>query len=160
MSLLLALFLFAGVVPETTTGWMDPARLGISIGMGRDEVRARIESRGLKPKEGKVPEHLIVQLSEVRSVTLAFSEDDVLQSARFELIGFVPEIPPALKEIEKKLIGKFGQPDLRIARPTTLGFEKTRPNVYVTASTDPNTEFGKQGLGFLVVRYFAPPPAR
>lgn len=157
MQFLLGLVLLAGVVPESATGWMQPQRLGVSMGMSREAVCAAVEKRGWKVEKGKVPEHVIVQLSERRSVTLAFS-NDALQSARFELIGFLPEIAPAMREIEKELTARFGAPDLRIDRPASLVFERTDPQIYVTAATDPNTQFGRQGLGFLVVRYLEPPP--
>lgn len=157
MQFLLALLLLGGVAPESVTGWMEPERLGVSMGMSRDAVRSAVEKRGWIVEEGKVPEHVLVQLSERRSVTLAFS-DDALQSVRFELIGFLPEIPPAMREVEKKLTARFGPPDLRIERPASLVFEKIDPQIYVTAATDPNTQFGRQGLGFLVVRYLDPPP--
>ena len=157
MQLLLTLLLFAGVAPESATGWMHPERLGVCMGMSREAVRAAVEKRGWKLEQGKVPEHAIVQLSERRSVTLAFA-NDALQSARFELIGFLPEIPPALREIEKTLTDTLGPPNLRIEKPASLVFEKVDPQVYVTAATDRQTQFGRQGLGFLVVRYLDPPP--
>ncbi|HUP66023.1 MAG TPA: hypothetical protein VM557_12175 [Thermoanaerobaculia bacterium] len=154
----LLLVLFASVAPESRTDWMQPSRLGISIGMPRQEVESILKQSKKEILPGKVPEHLVVELSEKKSVTLAF-EEDRLQSARFELVEFPREIAAAFSEVERRLANAHGKPTDRKQRPSVLVYDGTDPRIYVVASTDPRTGFGKQGVGFLVVRYFAPPPA-
>lgn len=157
MTILLALaILFGGVVPETATGWMDPQHFGVSIGMARDAAVRELERRGHVTEAGKEPGHLIVKMGEKRTVTLAF-EKGVLQSVRFELVGFMPEIPPAFAEAKAALAKKHGPPSRAVEKPAVLQYDATSPRIYVVAAVDPATSFGKQGLGFLVIRYFAPP---
>lgn len=160
MTLLLSLaLLFGGVVPDTATGWMDPARLGVSLGMTRADAVRTIEGRGYATEEGKEPGHLIVPVGEKRTVTLAF-EADALRSIRFELVSFLPEIQSAFEEAKQRLARKHGAPSRSIAKPPILQYDATKPKIYVVAATDASTEFGKQGLGFLVIRYFDAPPGR
>ncbi|HEY0590592.1 MAG TPA: hypothetical protein VGF40_02400 [Thermoanaerobaculia bacterium] len=157
MAIPLALaLLFSGVVPETATGWMEPERLGLAVGMARDRAVSEIERRGHATEPGKEPGHLIVKMGEKRTVTLAF-EKGVLQSIRFELVGFVPEITSALAEAKAWLAKKHGAPSRTVEKPPVLQYDATTPRIYVVAAVDPATSFGKQGLGFLVIRYFAPP---
>lgn len=157
MTLLLALaILFGGVVPETATGWMEPQRLGISVGMTRDTVVRELQKRGHTTEPGKEPGHLIVPMGEKRTVTLAF-ENGVLQSVRFEFVGFMPEVTAAFAEAKAALARKHGAPSRIVEKPPVLQYEATTPRIYVVAAVDPATTFGKQGLGFLVIRYFAPP---
>lgn len=160
MSLLLTIaLLLGGVSPETATGWMEPARLGVSLGMSRAAAAEALERRGHVPVPGKEAEHLLVHLSETRTVTLAF-EQGVLRSVRFELVGFIPAIGRAFREAKAELAKKHGAPTRAIGSPAVLQYEATSPKIYVFAATDRATPFGKQGLGFLVIRYFEPPPER
>ncbi len=157
MAIVLALaLLFGGVVPETATGWMEPERLGLAIGMTRERAVAEIERRGHTTEPGKEPGHLIVMLGEKRTVTLAF-EKGALQSIRFELVGFLPEISSAFAEAKASLAKKHGAPSRTVEKPPVLQYDAETPRIYAVAALDPATSFGKQGLGFLVIRYFAPP---
>ncbi len=160
MTVLLTLaLLLGGVAPESATAWMDPGRLGVSVGMTRVAAVRELERRGHSTEPGKEPEHVIVRLGERRTVTLAF-EGDVLRSIRFELVGFMPEIRSAFREAKTSLEKKHGAPSRTVGHPPILQYEATSPKIYVVAATDPGTSFGKQGLGFLVIRYFEPPPER
>lgn len=151
--------LLGGVVPETATSWMDPERLGLSVGMTRAAAEAILAERGHATEAGKEPGHRIIRLSDKRTVTLAF-EGGALRSIRFELVGFMPEIARAFREAKATLAKKHGTPSRAVEKPPILQYEGTTPKIYVVAATDPSTSFGKQGLGFLVIRYFEAPPER
>jgi hypothetical protein len=159
VTLLLAIALLLGVAPEPPTAWMDPARLGLSIGMRRDLALHELERRGYDPETGKEPAHRIVKLDDKRTVTLVF-EDETLQSIRFELVGFIPEIRKAFGEAKGTLAKKQGKPSREVANPPVLQYDAASPRIYVVAAVDRSTSFGKQGLGFLVIRYFEAPPER
>ena len=160
MTLLLTIaLLLGGVTPESATGWMEPSRHGLAVGMSRAAAEKMLERRGHTPLPGKEPEHLIVHLSEKRTVTLAF-EGTTLRSIRFELVGFIPEIRRAFAEARGELAKKLGEPSRALEKPLVLQYDAASPKVYVFAAADPATSFGKQGLGFLVIRYFEAPPER
>ncbi|HVR43798.1 MAG TPA: hypothetical protein VMS56_10185 [Thermoanaerobaculia bacterium] len=148
--------LLGGVAPEPLTAWMEPARLGVEIGMTCTETLAELERRGRTAVPGKEKGHFLVTLSENRSVTLAF-EKDRLQSMRFELSDFIPVVRVALAEVETRLQQRHGDPTRKIERPPALVYDGVEPRIYVVASVEHQGAFGRQGLGFLVVRYFAPP---
>ncbi|MGH9456632.1 MAG: hypothetical protein ACRD2J_03215 [Thermoanaerobaculia bacterium] len=158
-TLALLALLLGGVAPEPATAWMVPEYLGLSLGMTPAAARAALEGEGLEAREGKEAGHLIVEIEARRTITLVFA-DDRLQSIRFELIGFLHEIPKAFHEIETALEERCGEPSRRAEDPPLLVFDARPPAVYVVGSTDRKTPFGKQGLGFLVVRYFDPPAER
>lgn len=122
--------------------------------MARSAAVERLNADGWKTKPGKAGGDLQVEFDEGRTLTLAFDRGKV-SSIRFELIGFVPEVRAAFDEKKKDLKQSLGPATVR---GTTLIYDKTNPQVMAVLSTDPTTSFGKQGLGFFVVRYFAPPP--
>ncbi|HEU5163057.1 MAG TPA: hypothetical protein VFV54_07925 [Thermoanaerobaculia bacterium] len=160
MNLLLTIaLLLGGVAPESATGWMEPSRLGLVVGMTRASAETALERRGQTLLPGKEPGHVIVHLSDKRTVTLAF-EAGTLRSIRFELVGFIPEIRRAFAEAKADLAKKLGDPSRALDRPMVLQYDASSPKVYVFAAADPVTSFGKQGLGFLVIRYFEAPPER
>lgn len=133
---------------------MDPASFHLKIGMTRGAATDRLRADGWKSKPGKAGDDLLVEFDEGRTLTLAF-QGGKLTSIRFELIGFAPEVRAAFDEKKRDLKKAHGP---AIERGTTLIYEKTDPQIMAVLSTDPKTSFGRQGLGFFVVRYFAPPP--
>jgi hypothetical protein len=152
----LLLAVLAGVFPSTSkSSWMEPAAFRLTVGMTRAAAVERLHADGWKTKPGKAGNDLLVEFDEGRTLTLAF-RGDRLVSIRFELIGFAPEVRRAFGEMRKTLSAQLGPP---MERGTTLIYDKSTPNVMAVLSTDPKTSFGKQGLGFFVVRYFEPPPA-
>lgn len=144
----------------SSSAWMSPQSFGFEIGMPRPEIEAKISSAGLKSVPGKYPRQLIVQYSDTRTVMLLFV-DGKLQSARFELVDFIPNVRAAYEErvaaIENDLCyeGAKQKGDREV-----LLFNRESPNVMVVLSTVPNDDFGRQGLGFLAIRWFDPSAER
>ncbi|HUF19019.1 MAG TPA: hypothetical protein VMS12_13320 [Thermoanaerobaculia bacterium] len=155
MSALLVLLL-ASVFPSTSqTSWMEPEAFHLRVGMSRAATVGVLDARGWKVKKGKGEDDLIVEYDEIRTLTLAFSKGK-LTSIRFELVDFVPQIHKAFEEQKTTLARRFGKPTIKSGN--TLIYDSQTPNIFAVVSSDPSTEFGKRGLGFLVVRYFEPPP--
>lgn len=151
----LALTVLATVFPSASkTSWMQPAAFHLALGMSREKAVANLKDGGWKPQKGKVDNHLVVEYDNGRTVTLAF-EKNRLQSIRFEYVSFIPELKEAFQEQKKFLESKLG-PATRLSA-TVLAYEKQIPSVFMVLSTDAKSPFGKQGVGFLVVRYFEPP---
>lgn len=154
----LILLILASVFPSTSqTSWMEPEAFHLRVGMTRAAAVSVLDNRGWNVKKGKGEDDLIVEYDETRTLTLAFSKGK-LASIRFELVDFVPQIHRAFEEQKKTLAKRFGKPTV-VAAGNTLIYDRQTPNVFAVVSSDPSTEFGKRGLGFLVVRYFEPPPA-
>lgn len=156
MTAILFLLLATAFPSNSATSWMEPEAFRLRIGMTRSEASETLRSSGLKTAEGKAGD-LIVEYDDTRTVTLAF-QSGRLSSVRFELVDFVPAVSKAFHEQKATLKKRFGPPTVK-ASDKTLIYDRTKPNVFAVLSTDPSTEFGKRGLGFLVVRYFEPPPA-
>lgn len=158
LALVLALQIAAQAVfpGASNSAWMSPQSFGFEIGMSRPEIEAKISSAGWKSVPGKYPRQLIVQYSDTKTVMLLFV-DDKLQSARFELVDFIPNVRSAYEErvaaIEKEVCyeGAKQKGDREV-----LLFNRESPNVMVVLSTVPNDDFGRQGLGFLAIRWFDP----
>ncbi|MGK2856337.1 MAG: hypothetical protein ACSLFQ_03940 [Thermoanaerobaculia bacterium] len=162
LALLLALQLATqGAFPAASdSSWMSPESFGFCIDMPRSDVEATIERGGWKASPGKYPRVLIVHYSDTKTVTLQFV-DGKLQSARFELVDFIPAVRSAFDErvavIEKEL-GYEGAKQK--GDRAVLLFNKTSPNIMVVLSTVPNDDFGRQGLGFLAIRWYDPSAER
>lgn len=146
-----------GAFPSASnSAWMSPESFGFCIDMPRAEVEATIERGGWKSSPGKYPRVLIVQYSDTKTVTLQFV-DDKLQSARFELVDFIPAVRSAFDERVAAIEMEAGYEGAKQKGDrAVLLFNKTSPNVMVVLSTVPNDDFGKQGLGFLAIRWFDP----
>jgi hypothetical protein len=140
---------------STRTAWMSPDAFHLSIGMSEKETRSVVEQNHWKIDPGKEKNHLIVAYDEGKSLTLAF-DAGVLTSARFEYIGFLPEVQAAFEEQRAYLREKLGAPKVIKARAGIVMYDRTTPNVMAVMSADHRTQIGKQGIGFLVVRYFRP----
>jgi len=146
-----------GAVPAAAPlDWMSPDKLGVCIGMERADVEATIERAGLKAEPGKYSRQLVLHYAETRTVTMQFV-DDRLQSIRFELVDFIPAVRGAYEErpgpIEKR--PGYGAPEEKGDRAVVM-FNRESPNVMVVLSTVPDDAFGRQGLGFLAIRWFDP----
>ncbi|HVT03842.1 MAG TPA: hypothetical protein VHL58_10775 [Thermoanaerobaculia bacterium] len=139
----------------SSTSWMSPDSFHLSIGMGQIQTLKALRESGWKPKEDKSKGQFYVEYSEGKTLTLSFSKKK-LQSLRFEYVDFLPAVKSSFSEQKEVLAGKFGKPrDLKLTA-SVLIYDHTRPNVFVVLSAKPNSDIGKQGLGYLVVRYFDP----
>jgi hypothetical protein len=142
----------------TKTAWMSPESFHVSVGMQKKKVVAQLTGAGWKPHKGKAPNHLLIDVEQTKTVTLEFQRDR-LHSIRFELFDFLPDVTAAFKEASEALVKRYGPPKPGMKSKSIVIYEKTRPNIIVVLSTDPKTTAGKQGLGFMTVRYFESPPA-
>jgi len=142
--------------PEAALDWMSPERLGLCIGMARPDVETAVERAGLKAEPGKYSRQLVVHYAETKTVTMQFV-DDRLQSIRFELVDFIPTVRGAYKEqvaaIEKQLGYEVAK---QKGDRAVLMYNRENPNIMVVLSTVPDDAFGRQGLGFLAIRWFDP----
>jgi len=148
-------FLLISFPSTAKTAWMDPASFHLRLGMRQSQVVAQLKTDGWNTSPGNEPHHLVVRYDDGRTITLAFDEDK-LESARFELVGFIPGVREAFAELEKSLTEKRGEPGRRVRNPTLLSWEDKSPHIVVVLSTSRETSYGRQGLGLLVVRYFVP----
>lgn len=151
--MLTALTVLLAQLSPLSSGWMSPESFHLSVGMMKTAALERLQSDGWKVETGKEKEQCIVHYTDSKSVTLAF-QDGRVESIRFEFVDFLPQVKKAFGEQREILAEKFGKP--RTPKDSILIYDETNPNVMVVLSTDHNSKFGKQGLGFLVVRYFAP----
>lgn len=155
---LLAILLLVGAQAfpsRDRTSWMQPDAFRLRLGMEKSAVASQLEGSGWSTREGKEPNHLIVEYDENRTITLMF-EGERLDSIRFELVDFIPQLQQAFDEQRESLQKRLGEPDR--TTDDILMYEKTDPNVFVVKSARPDSSFGRQGVGFLTVRYFTPAP--
>jgi len=151
----LALLLLLGIGPSAQkTSWMTPESFHLSLGMKRSAVVKRLQNDGWKLEKGKIESHLVIPYENGKTVTLGF-EKDRLRSIRFELVDFLPAVKAGFREQKQTLNQKRGSPG-PASNDTVLIYEEKKPNVHVVVVADTRTAFGKQGVGFLVVRYFEP----
>lgn len=155
--LALALLLFGAGDPFPSisrTSWMEPAAFRLEIGMPRADVEAKIMEAGLKIVPGKYARQFVVHYSEKKTLTLGFVDDE-LQSLRFEYVDFIPGVRTANEERLLTLTESLGY-DGKELNDGILLFDRGMPNVMVVLSTRHDDSFGRQGLGFLSVRYYDP----
>ncbi|HXI11389.1 MAG TPA: hypothetical protein VNM92_01925 [Thermoanaerobaculia bacterium] len=152
-SLLLSLVLLAATTPSSSTSWMAPDAFRLTVGMPRTSVLRELSRSGWNWKKGKVVDEIFLTYEEGKTLTLAFGRGR-LRSLRFELVGFIPQIRAAFSERTAVLDQKLGEP--RRISSSILSYERRSPNVMLVSSTDSSSSYGKQGLGYLVVRYFEP----
>ena len=152
----LVLTLLAGVsFPSASeTAWMSPAAFHLEIGMPRAEVESIIEKSGWESAPGKYSRQLLIHYTEKKTVTLMFADNE-LQSVRFELVDFIPSVRTAHTEHLETLKAAKGY-DGEAKIDGVFMFDREVPNVMVVVSTKHEDSFGRQGLGFLSVRYFDP----
>jgi len=158
LALMLALQIATqGALPAASNSeWMSPESFGFCIGMPRADVEATIERSNWKASPGKYPRLLVVHYSDTKTVTLQFV-DGKLQSARFELVDFIPAVRSAYEERVAAIEEEVGYEGAKQKGDrAVLLFNRKSPNVMVVLSTVPNDDFGRQGLGFLAIRWFDP----
>ena len=150
--MLFLLLLGAGAFPSgSPTAWMDPAAFHLRMGMSRSAASAELRQIGVKPRAGKQANHLLIEYAENKTITLAF-EANRLQSVRFELADYMVKIPGAYETARSRLETRNGKPSTKTATMSLWNDQAIQSMVVM--STDPRSRFGKQGLGFVVVRYF------
>jgi hypothetical protein len=140
----------------SNSSWMSLDAFGWCIGMPRAEVEASIARSEWKSSPGKYSRQLIVRYSDTKTVNLQFV-DDKLQSVRFELVDFIPAVRSAYDErvaVIEKQAGYEGAKQK--GDRAVLLFNRENPNAMVVLSTVANDDFGRQGLGFLAIRWFDP----
>ena len=149
MAALLALLLTIAEGPRTD--WMRLEAFHLAIGMTRADALDAV--RAWNPKAGKDASELVIDYAGDKSVTLEFKKDR-LQSARFELFVFLPQIRHAFEEKRQSLLHDLGEP--RKTTRSVVIYDNQLPNVMMVAADSPQSENGKKGLGVLAVRYFDP----
>jgi hypothetical protein len=117
-------------------------------------VEKTIEESGWDSTPGKYPRQLVIRYSENKTLTLGFV-DDRLQSLRFEFVDFIPIVKTAHAERLETLKASLDEAGREVGEGILL-FDKQLPNVMMVISTRPDDSFGRQGLGFLSVRYYDP----
>jgi hypothetical protein len=142
--------------PSTSkTSWMRPESFRLIIGMTRAEAMAVLETIGWEIQKGEDPDKVVVEYDGNKAMTLEFQRDR-LRGIRFELFGLIPEIHAAFAEERAFLKEKLGEPRRQVRSKSIVVYDSTLPNVMMVASTDPQSENGRKGIGLLVVRYFDP----
>jgi hypothetical protein len=156
LALALQLLVQEPVAPAPGSEWMDPAALGLCIGMTRGDVENAVDRARLQHEPGKYPRQIVVRYSETKNIMLQFV-DDRLQSARYELVDFIPAVRKAYGDRVAAIEKSVGYEAARQKGDrAVLLYNKATPNVMVVLSTVPDDDFGKQGLGFLAIRWFDP----
>jgi hypothetical protein len=157
MTALVAL-LFATAFPSNSkTSWMRPESFHLVIGMAKADAIHELESNGWKVKPGDDDEHMVVDYSDDKSLTLHFHRAR-LHSVRFELFAFVGQARDAFAEEKAFLRHSLGPPKKN--SKTVILYDDRLPNVLVVLDDDPKSEKGQRGVGMLVVRYYDPVPPR
>ena len=155
----LLVFLLATEFPSNSkTAWMQPQSFHLAVGMSRTEALDKLKDIGWKTKKLKDNDHLMIDYSEDKAVTLEFHRDR-LWSIRFELFAFLPDSKTAFDEEKTFLHESLGEPK-KLKSKSVLVYDSTLPNVMVVLSDNPKSENGSKGLGILVVRYYDPAPMR
>ena len=147
------LAVLASITPANRTSWMRPDLFHLVIGMPRAEAVKTLNENGWKTKPGEDKNHVVIDYSDERGVTLQFKKDR-LAAVNFELFALVPEAQLAFAEQRVVLLEKYGAP--RKSLPSIVLYDDRLPNVMVVLSADPKSEHGRRGLGMLVVRYYDP----
>jgi hypothetical protein len=132
---------------------MRPDLFHLVIGMPRAEAVKTLTQNGWKTKPGEDKNHMVVDYSDDKGVTLQFRKDR-LSAINFELFALVPEAKTAFVEQKEVLQEKYGAP--RRSLPSIVIYDDRLPNVMVVLNADPKSEHGRRGLGMLVVRYYDP----
>jgi len=158
MIALLALLLATEFPSNSKTAWMQPESFHLAVGMARNEAMEKLKATGWKTKQVKDENHVLIDYSDDKAVTLEFHRDR-LWSIRFELFAFLPDSVTAFHEEKAFLQQSLGQPK-KLKSKSVLLYDSTLPNVMVVLSANPKSENGAKGLGILVVRYYDPAPKR
>lgn len=152
--LLVATLLLGLSFPSTSqTSWMRPESFRLVIGMSRTDAIAALKESGWDIEEKG--DQVLVEYDANKALTLEF-ERSRLRAIRFELFALIPQIRTAFDEERASLRAKLGEPKKAVKSQSIVLYDSTLPNVMMVASTDPNSENGRKGIGLLVVRYFDP----
>jgi hypothetical protein len=158
--LLVATLLLGLSFPSTSkTSWMRPESFRLVIGMTRADAMVALTESGWEIQKGDDADKVVVQYDGNKALTLEFQRDR-LRAIRFELFGFISEIHAAFAEERAFLKEKLGEPKGHIRSKSIVLYDSILPNVMIVASTDPQSENGRKGIGLLVVRYFDPTAPR
>ena len=146
---------------NSKTSWMSPQSFHLVIGMSRGDALKTLLDSGWTIKPGRDADEKIVDCAEDRALTLEY-KDDRLRSVRFELFGMIPEVRKAFTEQKEMLEKEHGAPKKAGKSKSIIVYDDRLPNIMVVLSDDPESEYGKKGVGFLAVRYYDPvaAPAR
>jgi hypothetical protein len=156
LTLLLATSALTGVFPSTSkASWMSPDAFHLAIGMPRAKVERLIASNALKSEPGKLKDDLVILYDEGKTVTLTF-ERNRIRAIRFELVSFLPDLRAGFEEQKTLLVSRYGQPHQTKSAGTVMIWDHIVPNVFAVLSVSRNTPAGKQGVGFLIIRYVRP----
>jgi hypothetical protein len=156
---LVTLFLATSFPSTTRTSWMTPQSFRLVIGMSRIEAVKTLEDSGWKLKRGRNDDELVLDYADDKSLTLVFNRER-LHSVRFELFAFIPEVRQAFTEQQTLLRKAHGAPKKAKRSKSLVVYDDRLPNIMVVLSDDPQSEYGKKGLGYLAVRYYDPVVAR
>lgn len=155
MLLTIALLLATAFPSTSQTAWMSPQSFHLTIGMTRDDTVKALEATGWTPKKGRNEEELVVDYSDDKALTLEFGKGR-LRSVRFELFAMLPEVRAAFDEQKTLLRKAHGEPKKSKAGKSVVVYDDRLPNILVVLSDDPESNYGKLGIGYLAVRYYDP----
>lgn len=163
MSLILGIFLLLAApdpqLPSADgTAWMHPSAFRIALGMTHREAMERLRHDGRACSPGKFAGEVVVEYQAGRNLTLQFRKGRLV-SMRFELVDFLPAMKGHWSSLQANLRRRLGEPSLTPEGIEVLVWNSGSPHAMAALSTLRDDEFGKQGLGFVVVRYFEPPAA-
>lgn len=156
---LLTLLLATAFPSSSKTSWMTPQSFRLFIGMSRSAAVQTLEESGWTAKKGLHDDQLVIDYGDDKALTLEFRKNR-LHSIRFELFALLPDIRVAFAEQKKLLRKEHGRPKKAAKADSVIVYDDRLPNIMVVLSADPNSDYGRKGLGFLAVRYFDPLPAR
>lgn len=151
MQTLLALLLLTAFPSADPVAWMRPEAFRLAIGMSRAEAVGALDKYA--PKKGSHANEIVVDYDSGKALTLEFRKGR-LQSIRFELFVFLPEVRSVFEKERKWLAETFGP--VPKSTKSILIYDNSLPNIMVVATDDPSSENGKKGLGVLAVRYYDP----
>ncbi|HUP44523.1 MAG TPA: hypothetical protein VM779_03325 [Thermoanaerobaculia bacterium] len=155
MLTIVALLLATAFPSASKTSWMSPQSFRLTIGMPRVEAVGVLESGGWGIKKGRNDDEIIIDYSEGRAMTLDF-RGDRLRSVRFELFATLPEVRAAFDEQKSVLRKEHGEPKKQARNHPIIVYDDRLPNIMVVLSDDPQSDYGKKGVGYLAVRYYDP----
>jgi hypothetical protein len=155
MLFVISLLLGLSFPSASKTSWMRPESFRLIIGMTREEAMTVLKTSSWEIQKGEDPDKVVVEYDGNKAMTLEFQRDR-LRGIRFELFGLIPDIHAAFAEERAFLKEKLGEPKRQIRSKQIVLYDSILPNVMMVASTDPQSENGRKGIGLLVVRYFDP----
>jgi hypothetical protein len=158
MIAILAFVLSTAFPSNSRTSWMRPDAFRLTVGMSRAAAVRVLADGGWSAKPAKQRDFMYVDYSEDKAITLEF-EGDRLRSIRFELYVLLDLVPKAFAEEKTFLQKTYGPPKKMKTRAIVL-YDSVLPNVMMVMNNDPKGQYGKRGLGVLVVRYYDPTPRR